>query len=154
MTVEKVTLFRSSDGVLHETEQLCLARNFMLESRPKIMVSLTENANFLDDQPGTMNIEAVCDWVLKCTPEIIAILTPLVNPIDAPRRRRRTKADMALEKAAQTLLQAQNGNKSIGVKQTQSLEEFAAKEAQMLAGDSAGEVRLEQAGAAVGIPSS
>lgn len=133
MSAEKVILFRSADGVLHESEDACLTRNFTLHSRPKLMASLTSNASCLETQPGVFHADAICDWVLQCTPEILAILTPLVTPIEAPRRRRRTKADITLEKAAQALLQSQSGNKPSAAEQTQSLNEFAAKEAQLLA---------------------
>lgn len=143
MTVEIVTFFRSGDGVLHETEQACLIRNFTLEARPKIKASLTENAMFLKDQPELLDVDAVCNWVIKCTPEILAILTTLVTPIDEPRRRRRTKADIALEKAAQAVLQAQSGNKLSTAMPAQSLNEFAATEAQMLTSVSMGHADFE-----------
>ena len=152
MAVEKVVLFRSADGVLHESEQACLFRNFAIDSRPKLMTSLTSNAVCLDKEPGVFSAEAICDWVLKCTPEILSILTPLVVPVEPPRRGRRTKAEMALDKAAQAVLQSEAGTKSSPTEKTQSLNDFAAKEAQLLGSvpapnakvdDKTGELELE-----------
>jgi hypothetical protein len=113
MIAEKVLMFRSTDGALHEKESDCLERNFLLNSRPKIMALIESHGDIdLNNNPEKlMTAEEVCNWLMKCNSEIVAILSPLVTPLEEPRRRR-TKADMALEKAAQAVIQAQKGSKA------------------------------------------
>ena len=107
MTVEKVVLYRSVDQELHQTEQACLARNFALQTRPQVMALIEKHGNKTGSGVAVeaMNVEEICDFILSATPELVALLQPLVSPLDAPRRARRTKAELTLEKAAKAVLE-------------------------------------------------
>ena len=107
MSVEKVILYRSVDGDLHPTEQACLARNFALETKPKIMALIERHDETSETQLVPADSDAICKFILQFTPELVALMQPLVTPVDAPKRARRSKAELALEKAAQAVLQAQ-----------------------------------------------
>ena len=107
MSVEKVVLYRSVDQELHQTEQACLARNFQLLTRPKLMELIAQHGNKTGSGVAVeaMDSDQICDFILKSTPELVALLKPLVTPLDQPRRARRSKAEVTLEKAAKSVLE-------------------------------------------------
>ena len=105
MTVEKVILYRSVDQELHQTEQACLTRNFELQTRPQIL-ELINRHDLNSDIPLNPLADIACDFILKFTPELVALLQPLVTPLEQPRRARRSKAEVTLEKAAKSVLES------------------------------------------------
>lgn len=104
MSVEKVVLYRSVDQELHQTEQACMQRNFELQTRPKVLELIASHDEVSDLQLAPL-ADTVCDFVLKFTPQLVALLQPLVTPLEAPRRARRSKAEVTLEKAAKSVLE-------------------------------------------------
>lgn len=107
---EKVVMFRAIDGSLHATEQACFERNFEVDVRPKVKKSLGDkliSELAQGDLDALSQVDHVCDfltnWMTGNAKFVIETLAPMVNPIVPPRRTRRTKAEIALEKAAASL---------------------------------------------------
>ncbi len=85
----KVTLFKSTDGSLHESKSECDKHNATIAAAPAIKESI--NAEFsLEGDQDSISVDEVVAWAVKHAAQLVEILAPFVPA--KPRIPRKLKA--------------------------------------------------------------
>jgi len=98
MKITKVTMYKSTDGQLHETESACKTHEARTSIQPLVMALLekTNDPAIMQTDAPTFTPNALCAWVSQNADSLLDILLPLqAKKPSVPRKAKESVAPTA-----------------------------------------------------------